>query len=154
MVMNVLVLYESVYGNTAQVARAVAGALGPAGQVELRSIAEVETLPSTVDLLVIGGPTYAHGVERSMRAFLDELPAESLADLPCAAFDTRLRWPKLLSGAASVGIAERLERKGARIVAEPESFLVEDKDGPLLEGEEGRAAAWGRHLAGLIVPTG
>ncbi len=64
-----------------------------------------------------------------------------------AAFDTRFRWPELLSGTAARGIAKRLERKGARLIAEPESFFVEHKDGPLTEGELGRAASWARQLA-------
>jgi hypothetical protein len=104
--------------------------------------------------LVVGGPTYAHGVEASMKAFLDGLTAGSLVGVAAAAFDTRLNWPKLLSGTASAGIAARLQDKGARMITEPASFLVADKDGPLLHGEEARAAAWGRHLAALVAPAG
>ena len=104
-------------------------------------------------MLIVGGPTYAHGVEASMKAFLDRLPDRALDGVAAAAFDTRLDWPKFLSGAASKGIAERLQHKGARMVTEPASFLVKDKDGPLLDGEEERAEAWGRHLATLVIPS-
>jgi hypothetical protein len=48
-------------------------------------------------------------------------------------------------------MAERLEDKGDRLLAEPASFLVADKDDSLLDGEEGRSAAWGRELATLAV---
>ena len=51
-----------------------------------------------------------------MKAFLDRLPAGSLEGVMAAAFDTRIDWPKLLSGAASKGIAQRLEAKGARLI--------------------------------------
>jgi flavodoxin len=149
--MTLLIVYESMYGNTARVAEAIGAALAERFPVEVTTIGELDQLPSDVDLLVVGGPTYAHGVEASMKAFLDRVPASSLMDVAAAAFDTRLNWPKFLSGAASAGIAERLQDKGARIMAEPQSFLVEDRDGPLVAGEEERAAAWGRHLATLVV---
>jgi flavodoxin len=151
--MRALVVYESMYGNTERVARAIGSALGEAGKVEVMSIDEAASVPADVDLLVVGGPTHAHGVEASMKAYLDRMPAEGLAGRAAAAFDTRLKWPKLVTGAASKGIAERLERKGARVIAEPESFLVTDSDGPLLDGEEARASAWARYLTSEMART-
>jgi transposase len=53
--------------------------------------------------------------DAAMKSFLDHLPTDSITGLPVAAFDTRLNWPKLLSGAASKGIADRLTHKGARL---------------------------------------
>ena len=146
--MHALVIYESMYGNTMQIARSIGSALQQAHhEVEVKEVSEVGSIPEGIDLIVVGGPTQGHGVDPSMKSFLDMLPESVLANVPAAAFDTRLRWPKFLSGAASRGIAERLERKGARIVAEPESFLVEDKDGPLIAGETERAASWAGYLA-------
>jgi flavodoxin len=151
--MNVLVVYESMYGNTGRVAKAVSAGVGERFPVDMKTIGEIDQLPADLDVLIVGGPTYAHGVEAAMKAFLDGLPAGSLEGTATASFDTRLNWPRFLSGAASKGIAERLERKGGRMIIEPESFIVEDKDGPLLDGEEERAEAWGRHLATLISPV-
>jgi flavodoxin len=151
--MNGLVVYESMSGNTQHVAEGIGAALGEQYSIAVKPISAIDELPPDLDLLVVGGPTYAHGVEAAMKAFLDRLPAGSLTGVAAAAFDTRLDWPKLLSGAASKGIAQRLEAKGARLIAEPESFRVEDKDGPLLTGEEARAAAWGRQLARDLTPA-
>ena len=148
--MTILVAYASMFGNTARVARAIGEALGENHSVDLKPIGEIDELPADLEALIVGGPTYAHGVEPAMKAFLDRLQPGSLQHVAVAAFDTRVNWPKLLSGAASKGIAERLEHKGARMISRPESFLVEDKDGPLLAGEEERAAEWGRHLATQI----
>ena len=148
--MNGLVVYESMFGNTERVAEAIGAALGDRDSIAVKTISEIDELPRDLDLLVVGGPTYAHGVEAAMKAFLDRLPAGSLAGVMAAAFDTRIDWPKLLSGAASKGIAQRLQHKGARLIAGPESFRVADKDGPLVEGEEARAIAWGRTLAALV----
>jgi flavodoxin I len=102
---------------------------------------------------VLGAPTQRHGLEDTMRRFLDSLPPERLSGLPVAVFDTRMHWPKLLSGSAGDGIASRLTAFGARLLEEPESFFVADKEGPLREGETERAAEWGRRLqAHLMVP--
>ena len=49
--------------------------------------------------------------------------------------------PAALTGRASKGIAKRLARAGATMLAEPESFLV-TKDNHLDTGEEQRARAW------------
>ncbi len=148
--MKAMVIYDSMFGNTEQIARAIGNALATAGEVEVVRIDAVETIPAGLDLLVAGGPTQGHGVDRAEKAFLDHLPADSVRDLPVAAFDTRLRWPEMLSGSAAKGIAKRLEQKGARLVVEPESFFVEGKDGPLGEGELERAAAWARQVAGRL----
>ena len=36
--------------------------------------------------------------------------------------------------------------KGAEIITTPEGFLVEETEGPLVEGEQERAAAWMKGL--------
>jgi flavodoxin len=145
-VMNVLVVYDSKYGNTLEVARQIGEAMKQGANVDLRSTSETGSVPQDLDLLIVGSPTQAHGVEQTMKDFLDNLPADSVRNVPVAVFDTRLKWPKLLSGSAADGVAKRLERKGARLVDDPASFLVEGAEGPLVEGEAHRAAEWGRHL--------
>jgi flavodoxin len=151
--MAALVIYESMYGNTARIAEAIGAALGEQFDVELKSLPEVDRIPDGIDVLVVGGPTYGHTVEAAMKTFLDGLPTGSLEGVEAAAFDTRIDWPKLLSGAASKGIADRLAQKGAHIAIDPESFRVEDKDGPLVAGEEQRATAWARQLADVFTAT-
>ena len=64
-----------------------------------------------------------------------------------AAFDTRIDKPPALTGVAARGIAKRLGRRGWKLVAEPESFFVEDSEGPLADGELERAREWGKALA-------
>jgi hypothetical protein len=76
---------------------------------------------------------------------LDDGPA-SIEAPAAAAFDTRVNWPRLLSGAAADGIAKRLQTLGARLVVPPESFIVSTKP-ELLPGELERARAWGASLA-------
>ena len=171
--MRALVVYESMYGNTRLVAESIAIGLRDGYDVTLRTVGEALEAPSTeIDLLVIGGPTHVHGLanQRTRQAASDAAvkpdsglvlePSatgpgvrEWLARIgdgagggPAAAFDTRIDAPAALTGRASKGIAKRLRRCGFDLVAEPESFLV-DKHNHLLDGEAGRARAWGAALA-------
>lgn len=51
--MKVTVIYESIYGNTAAIAGAIAEGLRTHGEVELHAVNDV---PVTADLLVLGAP--------------------------------------------------------------------------------------------------
>jgi hypothetical protein len=84
--------------------------------------------------------------------FFDRLAPGSLRGIPAAAFDTRLDWPRLLSGSAASKIAERLRQEGARLIQPEGSFLVSRK--PELErGELERASAWALALADELAPA-
>jgi flavodoxin len=148
--MRALVVYDSKFGNTEQIARVIGTSLAESGPVEIEPIDKVEGLPPNTDLLVIGGPTHGHGVSAGIKGFFDALEPESLTGIYAAAFDTRLKMPELLTGAASHGITRRLQSKGAQVVAKPQSFLVAHGEGPLVEGELERARSWAGQLAVVI----
>jgi hypothetical protein len=169
--MRALVCYESMYGNTRQVAEAIAAGLRPSITV---SVAPVGTVANEdlegFDLLVVGAPTHAHGLPRASsrkeataRASAPDDPRaiEPGADAPgvrewldglarletaFAAFDTRVDMSPIVTGRASKGIAKRMRRMGAVEASPPESFLVL-KDDTLRPGEVDRARAWGAQLA-------
>jgi flavodoxin-like protein len=165
--MRSLVVYESLFGNTQQIAEQIADALARGGEVELVSVDEPLPSLGEVDLLVIGGPTHVHGLSsrRSRRGALDQGAVGELGigvrdwidALPngargprVAAFDTRVHKPALLVGSAARGTARRLRRHGYALAAEPESFFVEGTPGPLEEGELDRAWEWGRTIASEV----
>lgn len=144
--MRSLVVYATTSGNTREVAEAIAGALAEHGPVTLLSADQAPATLPQADLLVIGGPTERHTMTEPMARFLDRLAPESVRRTATATFDTRLRWPRLLSGSAAEEIDKRLRAAGARIVARPESFMVSAK--PELEaGETARAATWASAIA-------
>jgi flavodoxin len=60
--MRSLVVCESWFGNTRQIAEEIADALGGAGEAEVLSVDD--PLPSLdgVDLIVVGAPTHVHGL--------------------------------------------------------------------------------------------
>ena len=116
--MHTVIVFDSDYGNTRAIAEAIADDLRTAGPVD---VARVRTgmpvsMPADVDLLIVGGPTHVHTVSTPMRGYLEQLPALSLTGIEAAAFDTRGRGWKLLTGAASSGIA-RSSRISRRITS-------------------------------------
>lgn len=174
--MLALVVYESMFGNTKQIAEAVAegvGAVLPVKTLEVR-IAPV-AMASDVDLLVVGGPTHIRGMstERT-RASAAAQPAHRTAsdtigicewleqlETPganrmAAAFDTRVNAPQVLTGSAARGYAKRLAKAGFRVAAQPRSFLVRGRvaqaSDALVPGELAAARAWGREVARSIKP--
>jgi flavodoxin len=150
--MNSLVIYASHSGNTRWIAGAIAAALERHGRVDLVEATEVVALPAAIDLVFVGGPTEGHGMTEEIKSIFDRLPKGTFAGLRAATFDTRVHWPKLLSGSAAVKIADRLQADGARMIAEPESFIVTMK--PELEPcEEQRAAAWAASLSERVAAS-
>lgn len=149
--MESLVLYASTSGNTRTVAEAIGEALSTRGPVAVRPIQDVGRGLPEADLILVGGPTEGHGMTPGMRRVLDALPPDAWRGRAVATFDTRLKWPRFLSGSAAVDIAERLTAAGARLISEPESFMVSMK--PALEpGERERAGTWALRVADALLP--
>jgi hypothetical protein len=164
--MAALVVFESMFGNTRQIADAVTEGLSEHLPVELVEVgAAPATIGDDVELLVVGGPTHAFGLSRpgtrqsaaqqakdrlvstsiGLREWLGTLPKGS-PDVAVAAFDTRISKPRL-PGSAAAAAEKRLRRLGFRVLARPQSFFVEGTTGPLLRGERERARRWGEELA-------
>jgi flavodoxin len=152
--MNSLVVYASKFGNTQKVAEAIAKGLGSHG---LARVVEVEDpyalMLDAVDLLVIGGPTQAHGMSPAMRAYLTALIPKAPAVTRAAVFDTRLKGPGFLWGSAAKAIAVAFRQVGFVVVTPPESFLVEGmKEPQLVDGELARAEEWATTLGSQLTP--
>ena len=146
--MKSMVVYDSRFGDTAQVARAIAEGLRASGGVELRSVQDAVAYDlDGVDLLVVGGPTHAHGLSDGLARWLASLPRGVVEDRQVAAFDTRYRMVRIFSGSAAHTISRLLRRAGATAVAQPERFFVLASQGPLADGELARATAWAEGLA-------
>ena len=141
--MNTLIIYDSTFGNTAQLAQAMAEKMGEYGTARIALADEAGlTEVKEIDLLLVGGPTQRHGLSPSMKALLEGFPRRTLQGMHAGAFDTRYHMSAWKSGSAAHGIASKLKRAGASLIVEPESFFVAEREGPLEEGEIERAAAW------------
>src|SRR5665647_1807191 len=125
--MKTLVIYDSWYGNTEDIARAIAGALP--GVVEIVKIRELETVDiHGFDLIIIGSPTHGGLPTPMMQEFLDCIEPEALRHTLVATFDTRvsIEWVRFI-GFAAKRIADRLESQGGHVVVSPEGFYVHGK---------------------------
>lgn len=57
--MKALIIYDSVYGNTEKIARAIAGAMTPSDGVKVLRAGEADPLElESIDLLIVGSPTH------------------------------------------------------------------------------------------------
>ena len=84
-----------------------------------------------------------------MVAFLDRLDAGSIAGRTTAVFDTRLAWPRALSGSAAAAIAKRAHAAGAVLIGDQGSFIVTMKP-ELKPGELERAVEWARDISARV----
>jgi hypothetical protein len=162
-----LVVYESMFGNTEQIAAAVARGLGLEGfETGLFEVGSAPTsLPGDLDLLVVGAPTHAFSLSRpstradavqqgaptereqiGLREWLSSVRFDPARAPALAVFDTRIakvRWLPKAAGPTAVRVAHK---HGLRAVDNAVAFVVSGLQGPLLDGEVERAVAWGRLL--------
>ena len=161
--MNAVVVYESLWGNTAAVARAIAEGIGPQARALSTAEATIQTI-AEADLVVCGAPLLGFNLPTedmrkgiattpgnppsppdlshpSMRSWLAALPTRHAAG---AAFETRIWWSP---GSAAKAIERGLVKAGYHITAPGGRFIVTGRYGPLKDGELNRAREWGRRLA-------
>ena len=162
-----LVVYESMWGNSERVARAVADGVREVMPVSVVEATKAPTDLADTDLVIAGGPTHAFSmsrvstrrdarsqgaplgsVESGVREWLESLPSERGRWF--AAFDTRVTKVRHLPGSAARSAARASRRHGFTGAVDPESFYVLDVDGPLADGELERAHLWGHAVAASV----
>jgi len=146
--MKALVIYDSQYGNTEKIAKAIGGAIGTDTKVARPAEVKETDLPSA-EALIIGSPTQGGRPTKALQDFLSALPGTAIKGKKVAAFDTRFSstWARIF-GFAAGRIARALKGKGGNLVVPPEGFFVTGTKGPLKDGELERAATWGKKVAG------
>lgn len=169
--MNALVVYESLWGNTAAIARAIGEGIGP--DTEVKHTGEIDPEDAAAaPLIVLGAPVHAFSLpteatkksvaERRLapdeiRPDLSQPPLkEWIAGLPrgsgfAAAFDTRVRGPLGHGGASR--IEKLLVEHGYQIADPSQGFYITNEKSVKAEasmlraGEIDRAIEWGQLLA-------
>lgn len=169
--MRAAIVYESIYGNTHDIAEAIAAGLRARAEVSVLPVRDADHRQlDGIDLLVVGGPTHAwgmtstktreqaitDGLRKGMRTeaqhgdpgLREWLSGISATEVPTAAFDTRIKAPSIVTGGATRGIARRLRRNGLPLITKPASFFV-NRNSQLIDGETDRARRWGTELGKL-----
>lgn len=162
--MSVLIVVESMFGNSYAVAEAIADGVRSIGREV--TLTRVEDAPTTIDpsvaLLVLGGPTHAFSMTRQntradairqgatggseaggIREWIEQ--AAPRPELEVITFDTRVQ-VKFVPGSAARSAATSLRHHGFRHAHRGETFFVLGTPGPLADGELERATAWGKEL--------
>lgn len=165
--MRAMVVYESLFGNTEEIAHAVANGLSRSAAVEIFEVLSAPTkVGADIELLVVGAPTHAFGLSRvssrneaaakvsrdmstgfGVREWLEQVEVDAQRTR-AAAFGTVVAEPRwvVAMGTAAGAIERRLRRLGLRTATSAQNFKVSGMKGPLLTGEEARAQEWGARL--------
>ena len=149
-----LVIYDSVFGNTATVAEAIGEALGDTPVKKVSDVSPEDL--RDLKILFVGSPTRAFRPTPAITNFLKNLDSTALTGVNAAAFDTRipieqadsgfLRFMIKLFGYADKKIEKGLTKAGADIALESQGFAVEGTEGPLSENELVRAKEWASEI--------
>jgi len=153
--MKVLIVYDSVFGNTEKIAQAIGNSLGSEENVETLRVSDVKPEQLIgLELLIVGSPTRVFKPTKAIMNFLNKIPLNVLKGAKVAAFDTRISTVDVnsrflnilvkLFGYAAKPIADKLEKKGGSLIIPPEGFFVIGSEGPLKDGELERAADWAK----------
>lgn len=159
--MKALIIYDSFFGNTEQIAKAIGNSLATQADIKILRVNEVkpERLQG-LDLLLVGSPTRAFKATAAAYNFINSIPRKGLKGVKTAAFDTRIPLADIHSsvgsffikrfGYAAGKIAKQLHKKGGDALVPPEGFGVKESEGPLKEGELLRAEQWAAEILNYI----
>ena len=159
--MKILIIYDSVFGNTEQIAQGIGNALGSRENVGTFRVNNVKPEQLTgLELLIVGSPTRGFRPTEAITGFLKRTSVNGLKGIKVAAFDTRLSLSDIESSAvrfivktggyAAKLIADSLKKIGGDLIIPPEGFLVKGEEGPLKEGELERAADWAKQIMAAL----
>lgn len=142
-----IVVFDTVYGNTEKIARALTAGLQQEGfeadcvrcdEVHVNRLAEA-------DLLAVGGPTQYGTISPPLLEFLKDLAKASVPGKKSFAFDTRYADER--AGSAARDIQLHLLKMGFKAVRPPASAIVLGGEGPLEAGAEEAFRKIGAELA-------
>lgn len=160
--MTILIIYDTVFGNTQKIAAAIADGFAAAkADCRLVHAGDVATEDvAAADLVLVGSPTRAFQATPATMKTLKNA-ALPLAGKRCAAFDTRIDPADIKSGFfrgvvatfgfASAKIEKALVKRGAVPIAPAQAFYVEGDQGTVLrKGETDGAFDWARTLLASV----
>jgi NAD(P)H dehydrogenase (quinone) len=149
---KVIVVYESKYGNTKQVAETIVEGMNEIERIEtvLKEPKHVEP-PEVLDydVILIGSPNHIGGPTRGIKKFIDKLGKIGLEGKLGAVFDTYMGGD---FNKAVRKMEKRINEKvsGLKLIASGLSIKVDGFKGPIAEGELPKCRDLGRKIATQI----
>ncbi|MDD1770421.1 MAG: flavodoxin domain-containing protein [Methanomassiliicoccales archaeon] len=147
--MKVLILYDTVIGQTEKAAQAISSGMKEVGftDVVLKRIKEAsEDDFRSADVWIIGSPTHFNGTTGAVKKGAKIAAKAAVQGKKLVAFDTRYAG---VDRGATDKIAELFSDAGAQAICEPGHFIVTKA---LVDGEEAKATTFGRKIAGALRP--
>lgn len=156
--MKILMVYDTMFGNTERIAQAMVDATTDQHQAELVRVQDVTTAQlQSCDILVIGSPTHGFRPTPDIASRIKRLSSEvPEAKFRYAVFDTRSDIDEIdskilssmvrLFGYAAASMDKTLAKRGFKRAEAPAGFIVHGKEGPVKDGEIDRATAWMRSV--------
>ena len=153
---KVIVVYESVFGNTKMVAESIIEGMG-----EVSGIETTLSKPKGADLnqitkydaILVGSPNHMGGATRGIRKFIDKLGEIYLEGKLAAVFDT-------YGGRDFEKAMKKMEKQiegkvpGLELVAPGLSIKVKGLRGPIVEGELPKCREFGIKIASQLKGKG
>jgi flavodoxin I len=154
--MKIMIVCDSVFGNTMKIAKAIAESLKENDVVLCKPQDAEKEFLQNADALIVGSPTRAFKPTKNITKFLKALSPSDIAGKKALIFDTRISAEDTNSkafdllekrfGYAGDSMSSILTKKGAKLVVAHEGFYVEDSEGPLKDGEIERAKMWAENI--------
>ncbi|MFW9783764.1 MAG: flavodoxin family protein [Candidatus Heimdallarchaeota archaeon] len=148
--MNVLVVYETNFGNTKKVAEVIAEGIRETEQIKTEVMHVSDTDYSKVedfDAIIIGSPNWGGTYAGSIKKFINGLAEFSLSEKYYAVFDTNNDLPILNKA------SKKLEKKIGKKIPSFKRILpglpvkVIGLKGPIAEGELPKCKTFGKKIA-------
>jgi len=141
-----IVLFDTKFGNTERIAKALALGIEKQGiDVDCVNVENVQIDKlSEYDLIAIGGPTHGFGMSEPTKRFIKKLESLNLRNKSAFAFDTKTG--SRFWGSAAKGIEKRLKKLGLNVVKPYASAIVKGLKGPLEDDMERKFTQIGTEL--------
>ena len=89
--MKTLIIYDSFFGNTEQIALTISKSIGYQENIETSRVSDIKLEQlNGLDLLIVGSPTRAFNPTKAITNFLNSIPSNGLNGIKVSAFDTRI----------------------------------------------------------------
>lgn len=146
---KVIIVYESLFGNTKMVAESIIEGMGEVAGIEttLSKPKRVDLNQlATYDAVLVGSPNHVGGATRGIRKFIDRLEEINLGEKLFATFDT-------YGGKDFEKVVKKLEEQlrekvpGLKIAAPGLSVKVKGLLGPIMDGELPKCREFGVKIA-------
>ncbi len=140
--MKGIVVFDSVYGNTKQVAEAIAEQIRADGHsADTLNLGEPGSSKVEGDFMFVGSPTRMGRMTRNAKRFLEGLDAEYWKGRPIATFDTvgpfpedeekRKKWLERVTKSAATRMQDMARDRGLRVHPDALHVAVTGFKGPL-----------------------